>query len=729
MGSIHNFLIRLFATFLCAIFFVHTGQSQSHAKPRPNIIFILTDDQGYGDLGVFYQNERAALNDPSKPFEISPNLDLLASEGAMLTQHYCSAPVCAPSRASLLLGVSQGNANVRDDQFDKAIEDNYNMASTLKQLGYSTAIIGKWGLQGNDKWDVDGYKWPGHPLKRGFDYFFGYMRHSDGHEHYPKNAPYRLYWAEKEKEVWQNYTNVTPDLDKCYTADLWVAAAKKYIVEHAKDGNKEKPFFLYLAFETPHAVLELPTEKYPRGKGLSGGLQWIGKPGHFINTAEGRIDSYIYPEYEHAVYDDDHNASTPLVPWPETYKRYATANRRIDDGVGDIRQLLKDLKIDSNTIIIYTSDNGPSIESYLPKKFVPNHPTFFGSYGPFDGTKRDNWEGGVRMPTIAWWPGHITAGKEIETPSISYDWAPTFLDIAGMPPPVRMDGVSLRSSLTGSGTQKNSLIYIEYFTDTNTPEYKEFEPGHRGRVRKQMQLMRLGDYVGVRYDIKSASDNFEIYNVKIDPKESLNLASQSGKAADENLPIMTKFGLSSFNLNELQRYLKERVLQVRHANSSAPRPYDSALIASIEVKDIVPGIDWKIYKGDFPWIPNTESLKPVATGQAPFPNVNISKGENRTILFFNGYIRVPADGRYTFYMTADTKAYLRIHDIEVIDEDYGYSGDLSRTSTLYLKAGLHPFNLYYYRKKESGIPFLKLAWSSAVMKRQALNSYLVREHD
>lgn len=727
MSSVHVFLIRLFATSLFSLVLFHTVHSQNPKVSSPNIIFILVDDQGYGDLGVFYQNERAALKDPSKPFEISPNLDLLANEGAIFTQHYCSAPVCAPSRASLLLGVSQGNANVRDDQFDKAIEDNYNMASTLRQIGYSTAIIGKWGLQGNDKYDVDGYKWPGHPLKRGFDYFFGYMRHSDGHEHYPKNAPYRLYWAEKEKEVWQNYTDVTPALDKCYTADLWIAEAKKYITGHINSADKKKPFFLYLAFETPHAVLELPTEKYPHGKGLLGGLQWIGKTGHYINTAEGKIDSYVYPEYKNAVYDDDHNPATPQVPWPETYKRYATANRRIDDGVGDIRQLLKDLKIDSNTIIIYTSDNGPSIESYLPDKFVPNHPTFFGSYGPFDGIKRDNWEGGIRMPTIAWWPGHIIAGKRIETPSISYDWAPTFLDIVGVSPPVRMDGVSLGPSLTGIGTQKNGLIYIEYFTDSKTPDFKEFEKNHRGRVRKQMQLMRLGDYVGVRYNIKSASDNFEIYNIKTDPKESQDLTITPLKKSFEKLPIMTNTGLKQYNISELENYLKVRVLQVHKANSSAPRPYDTTLISSVETRDVFQGIKWEIYQGNFPWIPNVENLNPIAKGQSSFPDVTLGKNETSAILYFHGYIRVPKDGQYSFYMSADTKAYLRIHDIEVIDEDYGYSGNLSRSDSLFLKAGLHPVKLYYYRKKESGIPFLRIAWSSNVMKRQPLDPYLVHD--
>ena len=188
-------LISLAATawLLCAGAMDSIAQQQ--AAKQPNIIFILADDQGYGDIGAFFQQQRAKLKDASKPTELSPHIDQLAAGGAMLMHYYCAAPICAPSRSSLMLGVSQGHANVRDNQFDKALDDNYTMPSTLRTLGYSTAIIGKWGLQGNDKYDLNGYQWPAHPLKRGFDYYFGYMRHADGHEHYPKEALYRKYWA------------------------------------------------------------------------------------------------------------------------------------------------------------------------------------------------------------------------------------------------------------------------------------------------------------------------------------------------------------------------------------------------------------------------------------------------------------------------------------------------------------------------------------------------------
>ncbi|MFN3803273.1 sulfatase-like hydrolase/transferase, partial [Belliella pelovolcani] len=147
---------------------------------QPNIIFILTDDLGYGDIGVLYQNQRKA---EGKPYHQTPNIDQFANEGIILTRHYAPAPVCAPSRASLMLGVHQGHADIRDNQFDKALPNNHNLASVLKQAGYQTGLIGKWGLQGREGNSPDA--WEAYPTKRGFDYFFGYVRHGDGHNHYP----------------------------------------------------------------------------------------------------------------------------------------------------------------------------------------------------------------------------------------------------------------------------------------------------------------------------------------------------------------------------------------------------------------------------------------------------------------------------------------------------------------------------------------------------------------
>jgi len=674
---------------LGALCLTNNSMAQKSDVSRPNIIFILTDDLGYGDLGILYQNQRANANNRGNPWELTPNLDKLAAQGVQMPQHYCAAPVCAPSRASVLLGKSQGHANVRDNQFDKALEENYTLGSVMRAAGYSTAAIGKWGLQGKDD---DAPNWTAHPLNRGFDYFYGYIRHKDGHEHYPKEGLY-----DGPKQVWENRTDQAMKLDKCYTADLWTAVAKKWIIDHDKGKEVKKPFFMYLAYDTPHAVLELPTQAYPLGNGLNGGIQWAGQTGHMINTASGKIDSWVHPDYAYATYDDDHNPSTPEVAWPDVHKRYATATRRIDDAVGDIIQLLKDLNIDKNTMVVFTSDNGPSIESYLKGELI--EPTFFRSFGPFDGIKRDCWEGGVRMPTLARWPGHIPSGQVIETPSISYDWLATFTDLAGLPAPAESDGVSLVPSLTGKGKQMPSQIYVEYFNDGKTPVFSDFTPLHRDRKRNQMQMVRMDDFVGVRYDIHSADDDFEIYNVNKDPQEATNLAGNP-------------------DVKSLQQQMKDKALQSRRPNNTAPRPYDNAFVPAVQEINTVPGVYWKSYDGDFPWVPQVATLTPTETGFSDSPDANLGKKNNDAALYFEGYLRIPVDGEYTFCLTADDRALLRIHDASVIDADYGYFGGSEKTGTINLKAGLHPFRLYVRIKK--GRPMLNMDWIGPGIGKQPI---------
>jgi arylsulfatase A-like enzyme len=214
---------------------------------HPNILFILTDDLGYGDVGVFFQNARRQANDRAEPWHLTPRIDAMAAEGVQLRDHYCPAPVCAPSRASLLLGVTQGHANVRDNQFDKALEANHTLASVLGSAGYATMCIGKWGLQGEKAPQVPN-GWPAHPLNRGFGEYFGYISHKAGHFHYPKEDGQVLLDGSKD---------VVADYDCCYTTDLFTARAKKWIAERTTS-HPEQPFFLYLAYDTPHAKLQYP---------------------------------------------------------------------------------------------------------------------------------------------------------------------------------------------------------------------------------------------------------------------------------------------------------------------------------------------------------------------------------------------------------------------------------------------------------------------------------------
>lgn len=675
-----------FAVWLC-IFFSPGVEAQTARsfpkKGQPNIIFILTDDLGYGDVGVLFQNRRKEAGGRGEPLLHTPQLDKLAAGGALLPHHYTAAPVCAPARASFLLGVHQGHANVRNNQFDKALEDNHTTASLLRTAGYRTAVFGKWGLQGSKKGD-----WPAHPLNRGFDHFMGMMRHGDGHEHYPKEGPYR-----GSKEVWENRTNIAGGLDKCYTTDLWTAAAKKWIIDQQKSSAAGQPFFIYLAYETPHAVLELPTQAYPKGGGLKGGVQWVGTPGRMINTASGTIDSWVHPDYAAATWDHDKDPATAEVRWPEVYQRYATSVRRIDDAIGDLMQLLRDLKLEENTLVVFSSDNGPSVESYLEEDYSPQ---FFNSFGPFDGIKRDVWEGGVRVPTIAYWPRRIAGGTVVPTPSGMWEWGVTFADAAGVAAPARLDGVSLLPALAGKAGAARKPVYVEYFHKSTTPSFDAFEEGRRKRRRHEMQLVRLGDTLGVRYDIGSAEDDFEIYHVVRDPKQARNLAASPG-------------------MDGVQDRLKALVLQMRRPDTAARRPYDEALVPAVGAVPAAAGICWKAVEGDFPWVPDIEPMKASRQGVVPVPGAGPSLPKGAVL--YSGFIDVPRDGMYTFYLRTGSAALLRIHEATVVDADYGYTSGSERSGTVRLKAGLHPFRLYHTIKGSSG-PAVELQWSGDGISKQ-----------
>lgn len=668
------------------VFATFAGSLKTDAASQPNIIFVLCDDLGYGDVGVFFQNLRASQGNRAEPWHFTPKLDQFATEGLQLPHHYCPAPVCAPSRASLLLGVHQGHSNIRDNQFDKALENNHTLATVLKTAGYKTACIGKWGLQGNGS-SPD--TWPAYPLKRGFDSFYGYVRHNDGHVHYPKEGTHK-----GAKEVWDNATEVSAGLDKCYTADLWTARAKKWIADQHRT-SPAQPFFLYLAYDTPHAAIQLPTTAYPAGGGLTGGLQWTGTPGAMINTAVGTVDSYIHPDYAKATYDHDKNPATAEVAWTNVATRYATSVRRLDDAMGDLVQTLKDLGIDKDTLVVFTTDNGISNESYLSQ---PLDPQFFNSFGPFDGIKRDCWEGGVRVGALARWPGGIPAKRVSNLPCQFHDWMPTFAQLAGVPAPARCDGVSLVPTLKNLPEQKTPQVYVEYSEPRSTPKYAEFDPAKQGRARKQMQMIRFGEFVGVRYNVLSHSDDFEIYDVVNNPKETVNLASKH---------------------TELQQQMKDTVLRMRRPDSAAPRPYDGELVPSLPETATMQGVEWKGYSQGFPWTSEASALTPSSSGTTTVPTIQVLPRKNDVALLFIGYIDAPADGAYTFYLNADARAFLRIHEVQVVDADFGYGGGVEKSGSVQLKAGKHPFRLCYMRGT-TGTPALSLQWSGPGMAKQEM---------
>lgn len=676
--------------------------------PPPNILFVLCDDLGYGDVGVFYQNDRQALKDRSVPFFTTPHLDKLARDGIRMTQHYCAAPVCAPSRASLLTGRTQGIADVRDNQFDKALPDTHTLGTVLQEAGYATALIGKWGLQGSaasgkspspnrpaSRKQADHAAWEGYPTRRGFDYYYGYVRHKDGHYHYPR---------EDGREVWENDREVSEGLDLCFTTDLFTARAKQWIMNQ-QTGRPDEPFFLLLAFDTPHAVLINPPCAYPHGGGVEGGVQWLGTAGKMINTATGTMDGWMHPDYERATWDDDRNPETPEVPWPDVQKRYANNVRRIDGCVGDLMQLLDDLGIAENTLVVFTSDNGPSKESYLKEAYSPN---FFRGFGPFDGIKRDTWEGGLRVPTVARWPHSIPAGREMTGPSGQWDWLATFAELSGVPRPAASDGVSLVSSLTGQGEPGPGTLYVEYKQNGHTPRYPEFAPVHRGRPRGQMQVIHLEGHKGIRYQVQSVEDDFEIYDLSRDPQETNNLATDEG-------------------LDGLQRRMKARVLQVRKPNPSAPRPYDSALVPPVPAEPLTPpGVSWAIYKGRWPWLPDYQTLAADATGEMDAIGLPETGDDEPFGMVLRGYFLAGKDGEYQFTLTTDTGAMLSLHDIPVIEEPRrGSAGVFS--GRVSLKAGWHPLCVSY--RHEGDRKQFELACTMASGERVGLDSSTLRRSE
>ena len=674
---------RTFAAFLLlAVWLATCTQSRAAQARQPNIIFILTDDLGLGDVGVFFQNARRATNQRAEPWHLTPQLDRMAAEGVQLRQHYCPAPVCAPSRASLLLGVHQGHANVRDNQFDKALENNHTLASVLKGAGYATACIGKWGLQGSNN-AASPNRWPAHPLRRGFDSYFGYLSHKAGHWHYPK---------EDGQALLDDETDVATNFDRCYTTDLFTARAKKWIADqHA--AKPRQPFFLYLAYDTPHAKLQLPPGPFPAGAGAKGGVQWLGTPGRMINTADGTPDSFTHPDYVSATWDHDRNPATPEQPWPDVYQRYASDVRRIDECVGDLLALLKDLRLDDNTLVVFTSDNGPSKESYLKENYDP---TFFKSFGPHDGIKRDLWEGGIRVGALARWPGRIPRGRVSNEPSQFHDWLPTLAELAGVPAPARTDGVSLVPTLTGQGAQAPSRVYVEYFEGGKTPPYDEFAQNPRGRVRRQMQALRVGDFMGVRYQTTNHAVPFEIYDVVTDPQQTNNLASHPAFAS-------------------LQQQMHDTVLRVRRPSAQAKRPYDDELVPSLRATNAVAGVEWRAFTQKLPWVAKLDDLKPASSGTRADLALNLPG--NADSVLFTGYLEAPANGEYTFHLAANSGALLRLHEATVIDADFGHTDGSEVSGSIRLQAGRHPFRLYYHRGSAAA-PVLKLQWSSEASPKQ-----------
>ncbi len=396
---------RSFNFFLAFALSIIANTSVSADANKPNIIFILADDLGYGDVGCYGQKNIK-----------TPSLDRMAAEGMRFTDAYSGAPVCAPARCVLMTGLHQGHARVRGNKpatspgAALAAED-VTIASVLKDAGYSTALIGKWGLgepTGNPQ---------GLPGKHGFDYFFGYLKQGHAHNYYTDYL-----WRNEAKVKLPNVISDNPAFNHNvaskkvkYSHDLFADEALKFVRDH-KDG----PFFLYLAFTIPHANDE------------------AGDKGMEVPS--------------HGPYAD--------LDWPEPQKGHAAMISRMDGDIGRLLDLLHELKIDDNTLVIFASDNGPHKEG-------GNNPDFNDSNGPLRGYKFNVTEGGIREPFIARWPGRIPAGTTNNSPIYFGDVMPTFAALGDGSPPANLDGLDFSPTLFGSDQPElaDRFIYWEFNRD------------------------------------------------------------------------------------------------------------------------------------------------------------------------------------------------------------------------------------------------------------------------
>ncbi len=410
--------------------------------PPPNVIYILADDLGYGDLGVYGQ----ALID-------TPNLDRLAAEGMVFTQHYAGSTVCAPSRASLMAGLHTGHTLIRDNKAvppegEHPIPDSrMTLAERLQAVGYQTAAIGKWGLGAPETEGV--------PTRQGFGHFFGYNGQREAHSYYPDH-------------LWRNEDRVELEANRdggrgAYSHDLLADDVLRFIREAT-----DVPFFLYVPFTIPHAGLDVPEDSMAPYRG------------RFEETPSEAAGRYIAQ-------------ATPRAA-------FAGMVSRLDWDVGRIVDLVDALGLRERTLVIFTSDNGPHAEGGAD-------PEFFGSNGGLRGIKRDLYEGGIRVPMIARWPGQVAAGSRTDHVSAFWDVTPTLLELAGAPPPQDIDGLSFAPTLRGEPQQTHEYLYWEFH-----------EQGGK-------QAVRMGDWKGVRLEVwQDPAGPIELYDLAGDPAETRDVA-------------------------------------------------------------------------------------------------------------------------------------------------------------------------------------------------------------
>ena len=435
----------------------------------PNIIYILADDLGYGDLSVYGQ----------KKFQ-TPNIDKLAAHGMLFTQHYSGSTVCAPSRSALMTGMHTGHTVVRgnygimpEGQFPIP-DSSLTIAEVLKKAGYSSGAFGKWGL---------GYPGSeGDPNNQGFDTFYGYNCQTIGHNYYP----YHL-WSNQDSIVLPQNSGTKKGI---YAPSLIHEKTLQFIEE-----NKDRPFFAYVPSIIPHAELVAPEEVLNRFRGK-----------YLPEKVYKGIDEG--PKYKIGGYGSQ----------TESHAAFAAMVSILDEQVGEIVQKVNDLGIADNTIIIFTSDNGPHLEGGAD-------PDYFDSNGLLKGYKRDLYEGGIRVPMMVKWPKKIKPGTVTGHVSAFWDVFPTLAEIAGIRETPDLDGISLLPTLLGKSTEQKEHEYL----------YWEFhEKGGR-------QAVRMGDWKAVKYNVLQNPDaRIELYDLSKDTGEENNLAADFPEVVAEMESILKR---------------------------------------------------------------------------------------------------------------------------------------------------------------------------------------------
>jgi arylsulfatase A-like enzyme len=431
---------------LIASAFVLTAASVPNARRqpgmRPNVLLIQADDLGYGDVSAYGQSR----------FE-TPSLDRLARQGIRFTQYYAGSTVCAPSRCALMTGLHTGHAWIRGNGDIPLRDEDVTIAEVLKAAGYRTAVVGKWGL-GNPGTS-------GQPDRQGFDYAFGFLDHRHAHRQYTDH-------------LWRNAERVSTDLERDYVNDLFTKETAAFI-----ERQDERPFFVYLNYTVPHAELRPPEESVAPFRG-----RFPEKP--FENPAADAKASGAASDLPSLGY---RSQPTPLAA-------FAAMVTRMDRDIGRLLDLLRARGLERRTLVMFVSDNGPHREGGAD-------PVFFKSTGGLRGIKRDLYEGGIRVPMLAQWPGTIPAGRVSDHVWAHWDVLPTLADVAGAAMPRTLDGIPMSAALRGETQPTHPFLYWEF------------------HERGFQQAVRMGNWKAIR--LKPGAQ-LELYDLGVDPQEMTDLA-------------------------------------------------------------------------------------------------------------------------------------------------------------------------------------------------------------